>query len=143
MIKESFVCKVNQLPDKIIKGINYYLEKALDKLVTVSVQIQIPTRTILQNKYYWGVIIKCLSEEIGYKPEVMHDYMKRLFLGFELFDMPDGETYEQLKSTKNLNTVKAEKYFREIRNWSETFLNCLIPLPNETLLDYTKYENIK
>ena len=140
MIKESFLCIANTLPDNISKGINFYLEKSIDKLITISVQIQIPTRTILQNKYYWGVIIKMLSEEIGYEPEVMHDYMKKLFLGIESYDMPDGATYEQLKSTTKCNTVEIENYFREIRNWSDKFINCLIPLPNETPLDYTRYE---
>ena len=140
MIKESFLNETGKLSKLYKQGIEYHLKKSIGKLITLSVQIQLPTRTILQNKYYWGVIIKMLSEEIGYEPEIMHEYMKKLFLGVEKYDMPDGTTMERLKSTTDCNTVEIETYFRDIRNWSGEFLNCYIPLPNETELDYTKYE---
>lgn len=140
MINESFLNETGKLAKLHLQGIKYYLEKSIGKLVTITVKIQMPTRSILQNKYYWGVIIKYLSEEIGYPPDVMHDYMKESFLGLQTYDMPDGTSYEKLKSTTDLTTGEAEEYYRQIREWSKDFLNVLIPLPNESPFDYTKYE---
>ncbi len=33
-------------------------------------------RSIPMNKYYWGVIVKYLSDHTGYAPEEMHEYLK-------------------------------------------------------------------
>jgi len=37
-------------------------------------------RSVNQNAYYWGVVIKTLADHFGYFPEEMHDALKCKFL---------------------------------------------------------------
>ncbi len=40
-------------------------------------------RTLDQNKYYWGVVIKALSEHTGYTPGEMHEELLGIYVGWE------------------------------------------------------------
>ena len=37
-------------------------------------------RTIPQNAYYWGVVLKTISKETGYTSEELHEFFKRIYL---------------------------------------------------------------
>jgi hypothetical protein len=83
-------------------------------------------RSIVQNNYYWGVVIDILSDFTGYDPEEMHNALRHKFL-----------TYENIKglpttlSTTQLKTNEFEDYLERIRRWAATDLGVYIPLPNE------------
>ena len=83
-------------------------------------------RSIEQNNYYWGVIIKMIADEMGHygREEMLriHDALRHMFL------CDDGLIP---KSTTDLSTVQAEEYYAKIRMWASEFLNLYIPLPNE------------
>lgn len=138
-MKVEFFNLTGRFPKAYSKMISAHLKKTMGKVVTLEYKTQQATRSVVQNKYYWGVIIKMIAEEVGYSPEVTHDYMKKLFLGFEQYDFPDGVHYF-LKTTTTLTTGEIEEYFRKIRNWSGEFLNCYIPLPNETQFNYLELQ---
>lgn len=137
---ESFINETGVLPSTLEADLADYLAHYVGKLVTLSCKAVKPTRSLLQNKYYWGVVIKMLSEEIGYAPDYMHAYMKSQFLWFDEQDMPDGNTARILHDTKNLTTVQFDSYIQEIRIWAGEFLSLDIPLPNQTQFNYTGYE---
>lgn len=82
-------------------------------------------RSIEQNKYYWGVIIKILSEELGYFPEEIHDACRFKFLRVS------GRVLSIARSTTELTTIEFEIYQEQIRIWALTELQIKIPLPNE------------
>lgn len=82
-------------------------------------------RSIEQNKYYWGVIIKILSEEFGYFPEEIHDALRFKFLRVS------GRVLSIAKSTTELTTIEFEIYQEQIRVWALTEHQIKIPLPNE------------
>lgn len=83
-------------------------------------------RSIVQNNYYHGVVIKLLSEFTGYEPEEMHKALKIKFL-----------TYENVKglpvtlSTTQLKTHEFEEFLERVRRWASMDLGVYIPLPNE------------
>jgi len=82
------------------------------------------TRSDIQNNYYWGVVIKIISDELGYTPDEIHEILKyRLLLVY-------GE-YPYVRSTASLSTVEFEEYLNRIRTWAMLQLGCYIPLPNE------------
>lgn len=141
-VKESWVNDTGLFPKDVLSVLRKLLKNkhAIGKLFTLTLEIIRPTRSIMQLRYYFGVVVKILSEETGYTPEVMHEHLKKIFLGYKEYDMPDGTTHIQIESTKGKTTVEFEDYLKEIRQWSGEFLNCYIPLPNETKFDYTKYE---
>lgn len=104
-------------------------------LLDITIETHKKSRTNLQNRYYW-FIIQMIADELGYHRDAVHNYMKEMFLGYEEFDMPDGNTHKELKSTRDETTVSFEDYLVKIRGWADEFLNMYIPLPNETPYNY-------
>ncbi len=56
-----------------------------DKLVRLNVTIKPyrKKRSVDQNAYYWGVIIKVLAEHTGYTPAEMHEEILGAYVGWE------------------------------------------------------------
>lgn len=79
-----------------------------------------------QNKYYWGVVLEIIANEIGISPEEAHDLMKIQFLKKHI-----NEKLWTVKSTATLNTLAFEEYLDNVRRFASMELNCIIPLPNE------------
>ncbi len=90
-------------------------------------------RSMPQNKYYWGVVLEILSDCTGFTPEEMHHVLKAKFNPVQKTFKATGETFLMGKSTTELNTEEMEKYLEQIRIFAVQELDCLIPLPNETL----------
>lgn len=82
-------------------------------------------RSDQENRYYWAVIIKILSEETGYFAQEIHEALKIKFLQIE------GARFPVAKSTSDLSTSEAEDYYSKIRIWASAELNCYIPEPNQ------------
>lgn len=87
-------------------------------------------RSLDQNAYYWGVVVKILAGETGYTKDEMHEALKVKFL-----------TYENVKgiptvlSTADLNTKQFEVYLEMVRRWAAMDLGVVIPEPNQ--VDFT------
>ena len=103
--------------DNVIKSFN-------DKKVTLTIEQYKKTRSDNQNRYYWGVIIELLRNELGYTADEMHDALRLKFLRVR------GKV-DTIKSTAKLSTVEAEEYYSQIRIWASSELNVQIPEPNE------------
>lgn len=108
------------------------LDKVLDKIYRlkngeywVEIKRNRPSRSNLQNRYYWGCVLDILSNETGFTHEEMHELMARKFLSYE----KQGVMFA--KSTTSLNTVEFEEYLASIRHFASVDLGCFIPLPNE------------
>ena len=86
-----------------------------------------------ENRYYWGVIVSILSDELGYSTWEMHEILKAKFLRHIAFvKTKDGvEEVEISGSTAHLSTSEFEKYLENIRIWASSDLEISIPLPNE------------
>lgn len=115
-----------------------------------------------QNAYYWAVIVKIISEEIGYTPDETHEALKWMFLKKEVNREPlsvkvqkildrlsekigisiswhrKGEPPNTIRSTTSLSTKEMEDYNESCRRWAASELNIMIPAPNE--VDYSLYE---
>lgn len=37
-------------------------------------------RTLSQNRYYWGVVLKVISDDTGHEPEEQHEFFKKKFI---------------------------------------------------------------
>lgn len=79
-----------------------------------------------QNAYYFGVVLKLLSEHTGYEPEELHEALK--------FKFTEKRYHCNLlipASTKKLDTIDFEKYLDKIRKWAVEEMRVVIPLPGE------------
>ena len=86
-------------------------------------------RSNQQNRYYWGVIIKMISEETGMFPDETHDALKWKFL------RKSAGRFETVHSTTRLSTNEFSEYIDKVIAFASTDLNMRIPLPNEVDLD--------
>jgi len=129
---------------KIFKGrsekgkVTLYDQKSYDLLVwslngkDVELTIGKPAkkRSGQENRYYWGVVIKILSEYTGYSDDEMHDALRMMFLIDRSGKLPI------LRSTASLTVAEFEDYMSKVRAWASMELSCYVPEPNE--VDYGK-----
>lgn len=90
------------------------------KRVTITVGREQKNRSLPENSYFHGVVVKILSDELGYTPVEMKGVIKWVF---------------KVKHTSDLSTVEFEDLMEKIRRWAAMELNINIPVPNE--VDYS------
>ena len=83
----------------------------------------VQNRTIQQNKYYFGVVVKMIVKETGSDKETVHAELKKKFLLIKDGVMP------VVGSTKDLSTIDFMKYSDECVLWAAEFLQIIIPPP--------------
>mgnify|MGYP001576911594 CR=1 FL=1 len=110
-----------------------YIQKFEGKQIEITVGPKKRDRTNAENRYYWGVIIRMIADEMGVYPEQAHELMKWTFLrkGVEV----RGRRWEITQSTTDLATTEFEDYAEKCRIWAAAELNCAIPLPGEVSID--------
>ena len=95
-------------------------------------------RSLMQNAYYWGVVVPLVKEgllDVGYRmtTEAVHEYLKGQFSITEIVNERTGEVLKSIGSTSEMTTSKMMDYFAEITQWAAEYLNVQIPQPNEQL----------
>ena len=88
-------------------------------------------RTTEQNKYYWGVVLKMISDETGYELSEVHEILKSEFLKVNE-KVINHKAYPIYKSTTKLNTAEFEEYLEKCRRFAAINLQIVILLPNES-----------
>lgn len=104
--------------------------KGLQGDVEVIVRKPQQPRSLKENNYYWGVIIKMISEETGAFPDDVHYELKRMFL------KQSGDKIPVLISTTNLSTTDFEEFLSKVRIWAASELGIMIPQPNECEINF-------
>jgi hypothetical protein len=93
--------------------------------IEVTVEKARSRRSLNQNAYYWGVVLKLLSEHTGYEIEEMHEVLKVLFNQGNFGEVKFG------KSTAKLSTIDFMAYLEQIQRWAAQELGVVIPDPNQ------------
>lgn len=96
------------------------------------------TRSIAQNRMYWGSYVKGISEHTGYTPDEVHELLKAKFLPkkFALVDRDGVITDEFIigTSTTRLNKIEFGEYLERIQQWAAEN-GIVIPDPPKDELD--------
>ena len=96
--------------------------------VEVTIEKRRKRRTDNQNSYYWGVVIRTIANECGYRSDeelaAVHAELKKKFL-------PHNGKLALPQSTTTLNTADFTEYIEKVRAWAATELGIYIPDPNE------------
>lgn len=84
-------------------------------------------RSSQSNRYYWGCVLKMISEHTGQDSESLHEYFKAKFLS-ETFVMTGagGVVVDEMKITKSttrLRVMAFSEYIRQIQTWAGEFLH--------------------
>lgn len=99
--------------------------ESLDGDVDVTVDKRKRKRSDKQNKYYRGVIVKMIADQMG---EARHESVHNMLRGFFLKDYI--ARFPTTKSTTELSTVEMEEYHAKCRMWASQELGLYIPDPN-------------
>ena len=93
-------------------------------------------RSLPQLRYYWAVLVKTLSDELGYTSTEMHEILKMMFLS-ELKILKTKEGIKEIRiprSTGDCETTEIEDYYSRIREWASISMGIWLPEPHEEIL---------
>jgi hypothetical protein len=116
-----------------VRGWNRFLQVLKtwrDGEYTVTIARKHATRSVDQNRLYWGVYVRTLSDYTGYSPDEMHEVLKAKFLPKRLA-IADGNGEVQNEfviggSTTKLNVIEFGDYLAAIHDWAAQ-LGCVFP----------------
>ena len=83
------------------------------------------SRSLNQNRYYWGVIIEILSDYFGYDKEEMHEALK-----FKFLKKHEDTNLVTVGSTAKLSTIGFTEYIDNVIRWVATEYQIVIPDSN-------------
>jgi hypothetical protein len=120
------------------------LAQWVDGPVTITVEQPQATRSQQANRYYWGVVVKALSDHTGYAPTEMHDVMKAKFIPrIVALRRANGSVIGEYViggSTAVLFTWEFFEYVEHIRQWAFEDLDCGIPPPDPEWREHAEQE---
>lgn len=117
-----------QLKIKNRKAFDDYLA-SLTGDVVVAVGKHRKPRSIDQNGWYWGCILKLMSEVTGHTEKELHEAMKQRFnckaitVGKQVVPIPG--------TTSDMNTMEFSEYCERVRAFAAAELNLVIPDPDK------------
>lgn len=82
-------------------------------------------RSLAQNRFYWGVLVKMLSDYTGFTPNEMHQVLGDNLWSYE----KDGKKF--IKSTTEMNTAEFAANIDAARLFAQDNIGVYIPEPNE------------
>jgi hypothetical protein len=102
------------------------------KTVYITVREQKNRRSLNLNSYYWAVVVRLVSNDLGYDKEEAHEILKSMFLRTKY--QIKGIWVDGMKSTTKLSNQEMNDYIEEVKRFASSSLGLYIPDPNE--VDY-------
>jgi len=104
-----------------------------------------PIRSLDLNAYYWGIVLKYISDASGHTIEECHDGYKRMFdLKIEFIFSTKKQVHEPVLgvgSTSAMNNKIFIEYIFKVRIDGELNHNIVIPNPNECFVPELDYKH--
>jgi len=91
------------------------------------VTIEKKTRKDNWNRYYWGVVLKCIEQHTGYNRKEVHEEMGRMFNNNYQRDGRKNKEIIFAKSSKTLPQDQFEIYVEYIKAWAAESFHIYIP----------------
>jgi len=114
--------KMEELNRKLLQS---HISRCAPGKYVMTIEKDYPTRSSQENRYYWGLALKIIGDELGYTPEECHTIFGEMFLSYE----KNGRRF--VRTTTKLKTVEFEEYIEKVRRFAAMELHVYLPLPNE------------
>lgn len=80
-------------------------------------------RNAEQNRFYWGVALRDISEQAWvdgkqFDKDTWHEYFARMFGVSEELTLPDGEIITRRKSTSQMTVGEFSTYVNQVQAWA-------------------------
>jgi hypothetical protein len=96
-----------------------------EKICELTIKEYKKQRSNEANRYYWGVVVKIISEETGYTPDEVHSLLSTMFLkDHKEFK---GRRYTVIKSSSVLKTDEFHEFIEKSKRWASIELGLYIP----------------
>lgn len=105
-----------------------HLDSLKGQFVEVIVRKKRMYRSNKQNRYYFGVVLKEISDHTGSEPKSLHQGFAAEYL---LEHASDHRVPPRVRSTTELDTKEFSEYVEKIKLWAGEFLGLTIPEPGE------------
>ena len=117
--------KNNDLVHENQRKYNSYIDGLKEGRYVVTIKKYVEKRSLKQNAYYHGVVVKMIADHCGMSPDEAHDGLKGMFLRIE------NDLLPTIGSTRKLSTVDFIAYIEKCVIWAAEFLSLVIPDPYE------------
>jgi hypothetical protein len=114
------------------EALDKYILTLEGRRVEMILRAESEARSVKQNRYYWGVVVKMLAEYTGHDMDEMHEILKYKFNPRSI-DV-EGKEVTIGATTRELTTKEFMDYNERIKVWAVTTLNLTIPNVGE--VDY-------
>lgn len=106
-----------------------------------------PLRGLDANAFYWGIVLKMISDETGQSIEQCHEAYKRKYnFRWDFIFNPMTGTYEftaGVDSTTVLDNKEFWDYIMKVRADAEVDIHICIPLPSESFVPELDFDHDK
>ncbi|SHJ06849.1 hypothetical protein SAMN05443429_108114 [Cruoricaptor ignavus] len=117
------------------------------KEISITIRRIAPTRTLAQNRFYWGVIIPFFQELFLREWQEFHDIQQthRILSAWcvyeERVNPATGEVEKIPKGTSELTTIEWLEFERKMAQKAMDYFGEVLPIPNEqTSLNFNENE---
>jgi hypothetical protein len=115
---------------RIASVANFLRNCAPGRKLRVEIGPYSPKRSNNLNSYYWGVVVKMISDATGYESDEVHDILAMKFLPPRIVEI-GGEAHAVRTRTSKLSTVDFQQFCEDCKRWAASELSLYIPDPNE------------
>jgi hypothetical protein len=135
----SGLVTAGKLPPSVSQQIMTALAGCEGKRVIVSIREQKKRRSLNQNRYMFGVVIKLITQAFRDAGNAVDDEGVFSFMKSEVWKLrqvyvtPEGEVLYGPGSTRLWTTHEMEVRLEQARGWAAETLGIAIPLPHEDL----------
>jgi len=132
--KWSATIKNKRIFFKDREGFYNHLFPFNNKEVEIIVKPKTKERSRKEEKFYRGVVVKAVAEEMGIFEYEAHEFLAKLFL-IEEKKAKNGMRYERVRSTTELSDIEYRDFWQNCIRWANQELDLYIPYPNECSYD--------
>ncbi len=106
-----------------------------DKGLQVSWEPYRSVRSLSQNRYYWGIVVKMIADQTGSDSDSVHEDLLYECFGEEKYTGVSGITRTRPgQRSSSMNTAEFCTYVEWCQRWAAEFLGLYIPDPGEVVL---------
>lgn len=93
----------------------------------VIVTAEVRPRNTQQNRFYWGAVLKAVSEQAWvegrqFDKDAWHEYFARKYGVLDELTLPDGEIITRRKSTTQMSVGEFSAYLNDVQAYATTDL---------------------
>ena len=123
------VVKNNELEFTNKPALKRILQPLENKVLDIVIKQGGRLRSSQQNRYYWGVVLDIISQDLGYTPQECHALFKSMFLSKEI--LVKGKMCRITGSSKKLKISDFCTYIDRIIQWAGE--NSIVIPPSDSI----------